>query len=339
MVTPTLSCPEIRDAWREALTTPLELPLGLGSNPRLLNVRGDAVIVGGQVNGRLVQRVFPHGLEGDSFALPPVSEGAMPLLAELTEERVVYGELWDSASPRRWRFHVQHGPDAEPRLLVDSRDSHGVAGPYPFWVEGDFLRWFEVVNASGDAPERQRVMQVALNDPDAAPQVALEVEGESGYPVLLDDRIVFGQNDTWRAYDRTTLRETSAPSAMPPAGHWKAQRGNEVLYDRDNVDGVEELVLVDVMTGRSRPILKGAASNMVTIEGDSALVLRGRTVTLVDLVSGNELEIMDDNGTTEGMQVAPVLMEEFVLRITDGANGDPGSMARLSDLPTAIPNC
>ena len=126
---------------------------------------------------------------------------------------------------------------------------------------------------------------------------------------------------------------------MPPAGHWKAQRGNEVLYHRDNVDGVEELVLVDVMTGRSPPILKGAASNMVTIEGDSALVLRGRTVTLVDLVSGNELEIMDDNGTTEGMQVAPVLMEEFVLLITDGANGDPGSMARLSDLPTAIPNC
>ena len=213
------------------------------------------------------------------------------------------------------------------------------AGLYPFWVEGDSLRWFEVVNAREDAPERQRVMQVALNDPDAAPQVALEVEGESGYPVLLDDRLLFGQNDTWRAYDRTTLRETSAPPAMPPAGHWKAQRGNEVLYDRDNVDGVEELVLVDVMTGRSRPILKGAASNMVTIEGDSALVLRGRTVTLVDIVSGNELETMDDNGTTEGMQVAPVLMEEFVLRITDGANGDPGSMARLSDLPTAIPNC
>ncbi|MBB1502528.1 hypothetical protein H5397_14005 [Propioniciclava sp. MC1683] len=136
VVTPTLSCPEIRDAWREALTTPLELPLGLGSNPRLLNVRGDAVIVGGQVNGRLVQRVFPHGLAGDSYALPPVTEGAMLLLAELTEERIVYGELWDSATPRRWRFHVQHGPDAEPRLLVDSRDSDGVAGLYPFWVEG-----------------------------------------------------------------------------------------------------------------------------------------------------------------------------------------------------------
>ena len=95
VVTPTLSCPEIRDAWREALTTPLELPLGLGSNPRLLNVRGDAVIVGGQVNGRLVQRVFPHGLAGDSYALPPVTEGAMLLLAELTEERIVFGEYLD----------------------------------------------------------------------------------------------------------------------------------------------------------------------------------------------------------------------------------------------------
>ena len=38
VVTPTLSCPEIRDAWREALTAPLELPSGLGSNPRLMAV-------------------------------------------------------------------------------------------------------------------------------------------------------------------------------------------------------------------------------------------------------------------------------------------------------------
>lgn len=93
------------------------------------------------------------------------------------------------------------------------------------------------------------------------------------------------------------------------------------------------------MTGQTRPILTGATANKVTIAGDSALVLRGRTVSLVDLNSGNELEIMDDNGTTEGMQVTPVLTEEFVLRITDGSNGDPGSMARVSDLPTAIPTC
>ncbi|WP_375539350.1 hypothetical protein [Propioniciclava sp. MC1595] len=46
VVTPTLSCPEIRDAWREALTAPLELPSGLGSNLRLMAVRGEAVTVG-----------------------------------------------------------------------------------------------------------------------------------------------------------------------------------------------------------------------------------------------------------------------------------------------------
>ena len=59
----------------------------------------------------------------------------------------------------------------------------------------------------------------------------------------------------------------------------------------------------------------------------------------MDLNSGNQLEIMDDNGTGEGMQLTPELMGDLVVRRANGPSGDTGSMARLSDLPTAIPNC
>lgn len=204
-MTPTLSCPEIRDAWREALTAPRELPSGLGTNPRLVGVRGESVILGGQVKGRLVQRVFPHGLEGDSFALPPVSEGAMPLLAELTEERVVFGERIVSGSSRRWRFFVQEGPAVEPRLLVEER---GVIGPEVMWVDGDHLRWADFVREEGDPPDRYRLTQIAVDDPDAVPQFVLQVEA-SGHPILLEDLILFRPEGKWVAYDRRTLEEAT----------------------------------------------------------------------------------------------------------------------------------
>lgn len=170
------------------------------------------------------------------------------------------------------------------------------------------------------------------------PQVVLEVEA-SGHPILLEDLILFRPEGKWVAYDRRTLEEATVPSFIPPDDYWRFQGGNEVIHDLDRVDGTEELVLTDVVTGESRPIWKGQLTDMVSVEGDTALVLRGRTVTLVDLNSGNQLEIMEDNGTTEGMQLTPELMGDLVVRRANGPRGDTGSMARLSDLPTAIPTC
>lgn len=206
------------------------------------------------------------------------------------------------------------------------------------WVDGDVLRWADFVREEGDPPEHYRLTQIAVDDPDAVPQVVLEVEA-SGHPILLEDLILFKPEGTWVAYDRHTLEEATIPSFIPPDDYWRFQGGNEVIHDLDRVDGTEELVLTDVVTGESRPIWTGSLTDMVSVEGDTALVLWGRTVTLVDLNSGNQLEIMDDNGTGEGMQLTPELMGDLVVRRANGPSGDTGSMARLSDLPTAIPTC
>ena len=57
--------------------------------------------------------------------------------------------------------------------------------------------------------------QIRVDDPDATPEIVLEVEASSR-PILLEDLILFKPEGTWVAYDRHTLEEATIPSFIPP---------------------------------------------------------------------------------------------------------------------------
>ena len=77
--TPALSCPEIKAAWREAMASTQELPAELGEKAGIAGDYPGGTVASGIVDGRQVVRLYPDGLAGDSYALPPAPPRESPV--------------------------------------------------------------------------------------------------------------------------------------------------------------------------------------------------------------------------------------------------------------------
>ncbi len=331
--TPTLSCAEIKDAWYSAITTKAVLPKGLGSSPRLLRHLGGAVAAGGTVNGQFVARVYPQGLDGDSFALPSIGREPNVLIREITDDRVVYGD-WSSKPPGYLRVFVFDRATGESWLVVDTRAMDGVPASFFHWQDGDRLRWTMLApygSTDNATPTNTSVWEASLTDQAASAHRVLEVGDALPGPLTPSLALSKGEEGVWLAFDRQSLEPGAVPDGMPHPYQVTMFSGDGLVHDRDESDGGEDLWFRDLATGQEKHIYTGNEHPMVTVGGNLAMLTFGSRVTLVDLTSGNSLEVVDDNRVSDAAPIAPSLTSTELLSVDNRVS--------LGTLPMTIPKC
>ncbi len=337
--TPTLSCPEFRAAWREAMASTRELPAELGEESGIGGDYPGGTVAAGIVDGRQVVRLYPDGLAGDSYALPPASRGWHLYVIDFTGDRVVFAERRNGAGDAAWRIFVKDGRDAEPRLLFeyDTASDPRVHWSVPWEVVGDVLRWngWDGEENAYLPDQRHYLMEVSLTDPEDQPREVFDLGMGARWAGQDGDEVYYERvNGSHVAFNRVTLAPVPVPPYLTDGSVGAGASDRWRLY---RPDGNSDSLWVRDLETDATYFLYDGWENTKSTSGNLVLILEGRRVTLGDLATGNTIELMDDNPSW--MSGPYRLSAGYLRRSADHIPGKPGVQVPLDTLPTSIPAC
>lgn len=303
---PTMTCTEFRDAWHAAITSPpgWEFPADLGSSPQVEGVDGDRVLASGIVHGQRIVRDFPDGLTGESSVMLATEATTLFRTLVFDTDRVVFMTYPGGAiTPGSGRLYVLDRRGAEPRLLHTEGDDAPSHVGWPVWLAGDTLRWLV---SDGGQPQELSVAELDLGPSAATPTF---VPLGRGGVILTRTRLLFQASDDerWRAFGRDTLAPVPIPPGLEDVRAVLTQEGDRLVFlAMDSYEGTHSMEavirLLDLGAGTVQDVaVLGGTPTAWSVSGDVVLAGMDATYSLIDLRTGNVIQIGDRRSLPAGI--------------------------------------